>query len=90
MEAMVEILLHIPDCTLGFYLPFLPPRFEALDGFSAAGSVDSIFRPSYAKFKVPLFKLDSYVPRLVNDVSLYLEERINFTSRPVGVPDCHR
>jgi hypothetical protein len=77
METMVKVLLHAPDRSLGFHLPFLLPRFEAFYSFASAGSSKDSFSLGHAWFQVHSFELDSYVPQLVNDAPLHLEERID-------------
>jgi len=77
VEAVVEVLLHAPDRSLGFHLPFLLPGFEAVYRFAPAGSGEDSFSLGHAGFQVHPFHLDSHVSQLVNDAPLNFEERID-------------
>jgi hypothetical protein len=61
MEAVMEVLLHKPHRPLGFHLVFSPPRFEALDGFPAAWSVEDIFGLGNREFQVNYLFCATYI-----------------------------
>ena len=77
VEAMVKVLFHASDRSLGFYLPFFFPSFEAFYSFAAAGGSKDSFSFGHAGFKMHSFQLGGHIPKLMNNASLHLEERID-------------